>query len=206
MQISSSIITSNCVSQGIYTNLEYVKKSLTIYYTNHYWINYLKLWVKHVLNQISSSRSQRNLWRSSSSTAQEVVSKTEQSIEKNSWQPKVLVIRRLRQDCWLMDSTIDIHIYNDLKLMTDFIKKPTNIGGSIAGRVCPGRGTIQIRLALKDKREGIVLNLWNIYYLPNSLFNLVNLSLLNNVNIFYDNEYHRLYNKISQKPLVFTQR
>lgn len=61
-------------------------------------------------------------------------------------------------------------------------------------------------MTLGDGWKRIILNLWNIFYLPNSSSNLVNLSLLNIANIFYDIECHILYNKTSWKPLAFAQR
>lgn len=64
---------------------------------------------------------------------------------------------------------------------------------------------MQIRLALEDGQEGIILNFWNVFYLSNSLSNLVSLSLLNDANIFYDNERHTLYNKTSRRLLTFAQ-
>lgn len=68
--------------------------------------------------------------------------------------------------------------------MTDFIKKPTNVGRSIADEVSPGRRIIQIRLTLEDGQKKIILNRRNVFYLPNSHLNLVSLSLLNDANTF----------------------
>ena len=42
-----------------------------------------------------------------------------------------------------------------------------------------------------------------MFYLPNSLSNLISLSLLNDVDIFYNNECYNLYNKGSKKPPTF---
>lgn len=152
-----------------------------------------------------SRESQRNLQGGFNSTAQETISKTEPNVKRDSWQPKILVIRKPRQDCWLMDSAADVYVCNDLRLMTDFIKKPTNVGGLTVDGISPGYGTMRIRLALEDGRKEIVLNLQNVFYLPNSPSNLVSLSLLNDANIFYNNERHTLYNKTSRRPLAFAQ-
>lgn len=96
-----------------------------------------------------------------------------------------------------MDNATDIHVWNDLRLMIDLIKNPTRVKGSTANKISPGCGIVQIRLALKNSRKKVILNLWNIFYLLNNLFNLVNLSVLNDTNIFYNNKHHILYNKIS---------
>lgn len=61
-----------------------------------------------------------------------------------------------------------------------------------------------MRLALKDGTKSIILNLCNIYYLPNNISNLISLSFLNNVGIYYDNKQQALYNKTSQRPLALT--
>lgn len=118
----------------------------------------------------------------------------------------MLAVRRPRQDCWLMESVVDVHICNDLRPNTNFIEKPIRVGGSTTDGVSPSRGIVWIRLVLEDEWEGVILNLRNVFYLPNSPFNLVSLSFLNDNNIFYDNEHHTLYNKTSQRPLAFAQR
>lgn len=53
---------------------------------------------------------------------------------------------------------MDVHVYNNLKLMTDFIKKLTRIGRLIVDNISLGCGIVQIRLALKDRQEVIILN------------------------------------------------
>ena len=206
MQTFSSTTTTNHTTKDTCTNKEYIEKELTTYYIDCCWIKHTKLRAKYALNRMRPRGSQRNLQGVSSSTAQKVVPKTKQSIKRDSWQPKVLAIRRPRQDFWLIDSATDIHVCNDLRLMTDFIKKLTNVRGSTTDRVSPGCGIVWIRLALEDGQEGVILNLWNVFYLLNSPSNLISLSLLNNANIFYDNKHHILYNKISQRPLTFAQR
>lgn len=90
--------------------------------------------------------------------------------------------------------------------MTDFVERPTRVGGSTSDEVSLGRGTVRIRLALEDGTEGVILNLQNFYYLPNSRSNLISLSLLNDAGIYYDNEQQALYNKASRRPLAFTQQ
>lgn len=105
-----------------------------------------------------------------------------------------------------MDSAADVHVCNDLRLMTDFHNNPTKVGGSTSEGISPGRGTVKIRLAMEDGREGLILNLRNVFYLPNSPSNLVSLGLLNDAGIYYNNENQSLYDKVSRKPLAFAQR
>lgn len=55
-----------------------------------------------------------------------------------------------------MDSTADLYICNNLKLMTDFAKRLIIVGRLILNEVSLGRGTIQIRLALENRIKGII--------------------------------------------------
>lgn len=105
-----------------------------------------------------------------------------------------------------MDSAADVHVCNDLRTVTDFTENLTRVGGSTSDGISPGRGTVKIRLAMEDGNEGLILNLRTVFYLPNSLSNLVSLGLLNDAGIYYDNENQSLYNGISRRPLAFAQR
>ena len=104
-----------------------------------------------------------------------------------------------------MNSVANIYVYNNLRLMTDFAKKP-KIGKLTLDKISPGQGTIQIRLALEDKIEGVIFNFCNIYYLSNSSSNIINLNFLNDINIYYNNKWQVLYNKANQKPFAFIQQ
>lgn len=85
--------------------------------------------------------------------------------------------------------------------MTEYQKPFTRIGGSISNRVSLGRRKIQLRLGLKDGSEGLILNLYNMYYFLNSLCNLVSLSFLNNNGIYYDNKNKTLY-KVKTRQIL----
>ncbi len=93
-----------------------------------------------------------------------------------------------RQDYWLINSTADVYVCNDLRLITNFAERPTRVGESTLDGILPRRGTVQIRLALENGTERVILNLQNVYYLPNSPSNLISLSLLNDASIYYDNK------------------
>lgn len=147
--------------------------------------------------------SKRNLQRGSTAAPE---AKLEKTPKKDSWQLKVLMVKGLKEDCWLINSTANVHICNNQKLMTDFIEKPIRVRGSTADGMSPGRGIVRIRLILKDRSKGVILNLRDIYYLSNNPSNLINLRLLNNANILYDNERHNFYNKVSKKPLAFAEQ
>ena len=70
----------------------------------------------------------------------------------------------------------------------------------------PGRGKVRLRLALEDDSEGLIFNLQNVYYLPNSPCNLVSLGLLNNSGIFHNNEHENLYQITSKRVLAQAKR
>lgn len=69
--------------------------------------------------------------------------------------------------------------------MSNFVENSIKVGGSTSDSILPGRGKINIKLTLKDKIEGLVLTLTNVFYLFNNSSNLVSLGLLNNARIYY---------------------
>ena len=90
---------------------------------------------------------------------------------------------------------------NNQSLMTEYCLYTTRIGGSTLDGISPGRGKIRLRLALKNGSEGLILNLSNMFYLPNSPYNLLSLGLLNNSGIYHDNENKTFY-KIHTRQLL----
>ena len=109
------------------------------------------------------------------------------------------------QECWLLSSVVDVHICNDKRLMYKYMERPTRIGGSTSEGVLLGRGKVRLRLA-NDNKDGVILNLKNIYYLPSNPSNLVSLALLNNHGIYYNNKKERLCEKSSEKILASAKK
>lgn len=107
---------------------------------------------------------------------------------------------------WLVDSAADIHVCNDKSLMTGYYEKPTRIGRSIADGMLPGQGNVRFCLSLKGGKEGVILDLKDVFFLPSSPSNLVSLGLLNNYGIFHNNEDKTLYDKETKTPLAYAQR
>lgn len=99
-----------------------------------------------------------------------------------------------------------MHVLKDQRLMTEHMKKPMRVGRSTADKVSPNRRKVKIRLAKNDGSEGLVLTLTNIFYLPNSLSNLLSLGLFNDARMNYYNKDPILYDKSTQKTFVFAKR
>lgn len=96
-------------------------------------------------------------------------------------------------------------VCNDRNLITGYHKKPTQIGGSTADGISPGRGNIRLRVGLKGGKEGVILDVTDVFFLPSSPSNLVSLGLFNNHGIFYNNEDKILYDTETKRPLAYAQ-
>lgn len=59
---------------------------------------------------------------------------------------------------------------------------------------------------MEDETEGVILNLSNVYYQPDSPSNLISLAVLNDNNIFYDNKRQTLYQKVTKKILASAEK
>lgn len=90
--------------------------------------------------------------------------------------------------------------------MIEYHTHLTRIGGSISDGVSSGRGKIQLKLALKDRSKGLILNLHNVFYLPNSPCNLLSLGLFNNSGIYHDNKNKTFYKIYTRQVLAQIQR
>lgn len=73
------------------------------------------------------------------------------------------------------------------------------VSGSILNKISLKQSIVQIKLVLKDEIKRIIPNFCNIYYLPNSLLNLISLNLLNNVKIISN----KLFTTKSTENLLF---
>ena len=78
----------------------------------------------------------------------------------------------------------------------------TNIGRSVLNKILLGQRKIQLRLAFKNGSESLILNLLNMFYLPNSLCNLLSLKLLDNSGIYHGNENKSFYKMYIKQILV----
>ena len=72
------------------------------------------------------------------------------------------------------------------------------IGGSTLDGISLGKGKIRLKLVFKDNSENLILNLQNVFYLPNSPCNLLSLGFLNNSDIYHENKnetFYKIYSK-----------
>lgn len=109
------------------------------------------------------------------------------------------------KNCWFDDSVTDIHICNNYLLMTKYWERPIKICGSTLNKISPRKGKIQLRLGLKNGSKELILNLKNIYYLSKSSCNLLSLGLLNNSNIYHNNENEIFYKFNTRQILAHAQ-
>lgn len=167
-----------------------------------------KLRAKYALRHMKTRGSNRNLRKAGSvNTIEAKQSNTLAPPEIDSWQPTVLTIEGPHRNCWLVDSTVNVHVCNDKALMMKYQELPTRIGSSTSDGISPSRESVRLRLAVKDGSEGLVLNLRNVFYLPNSPCNLVSLGLLNDSSgIFHNNKAGTLYEVKTKKTLAQAQR
>lgn len=84
--------------------------------------------------------------------------------------------------------------------MIEYKKRPVNMVRSMSNKVLLGCRKVCLHLSLKNNSKGLILNLQNVYYLPNNLCNLVSLRLLYNSKIYYNNKqkiwYHIKFEKV----------
>ena len=92
---------------------EYVKREITTHYTDQCWVLHLELRAKYSLRQMQLRGSNKNLKKAN--TPAELVEKRKETLasEIDSWQPRIFVVVDFRQNCWLVDSAIDMHVCNN---------------------------------------------------------------------------------------------
>ena len=69
------------------------------------------------------------------------------------------MIKGFYGNCWLVDSTADVHICNNRNLMIKYQELPERIGEFILDEISPRRERIRFCLTLKDGLKRLVLNL-----------------------------------------------
>ena len=72
--------------------------------------------------------------------------------------------------------------------------------------ISPRQRKVDLWLSPKSRLENIILDFKEVFCLLSSLSNFVNLALLNNIRIFYDNENKTLYNVHTKEILAYTKR
>lgn len=101
-----------------------------------------------------------------------------------------------------MNSIANIHIYNDQTLIIKYQERSTGVEEFIFNKTLLDRKKIRLCFALENDSKKLVFNFHYIFYLQNSLYNLVSLTYLNNSNIFYNNKNKILYYCKTRKILA----
>ena len=76
--------------------------------------------------------------------------------------PKVMTMTNLSRHSWLLDSTADMHVYNNRSSFADYIVYPTDLVGYTSNSTSPGRGIIRITLASEDDTSSSIFILNNV--------------------------------------------
>lgn len=107
-----------------------------------------------------------------------------------------------------MDSTANMHVCNNKYLMANYVKRSKQIGKSTSERISLGWRKIQLRRAVSrdSERKEVTLTFNNVYYLLNSLSNLVSLVFLNDNKIYLYHENEILYGRDNKEILASTQQ
>ena len=86
--------------------------------------------------------------------------------------------------------------------MTEYHDRPTRIGEFISDDMSTWQRKVRLRLSQKDRSQGVILNLKDMFFLPRSPSNLVSLALLNNNGISYNNKNETLYDVDTKEVLA----
>lgn len=98
-----------------------------------------------------------------------------------------------------------MYICNDLDFITRYHIKSIKIEKLILNRISLKQRNVCLCLSLKRGEKGIIFDLKNVFFLLNSLSNLVSLGLLNDYRIFHNNENKILYSKKTKTHLIYAQ-
>lgn len=107
---------------------------------------------------------------------------------------------------WLLDNAADGHVCNQKQLFSIYHDDPMQIAGATSSTTSPGKGIIQLKLALEDGMPGSTLTLTNVWYMPQCPANLVSQARLNDSNVFYNNENWTLYLRDTRQILGYAPR
>lgn len=106
------------------TIYKYVGKRVKTYYNNQYWITSSKLWTKFSFCPMNSWRLYQNLNKTTAiSILPKVIKYTFSSPKLESWQLKVLLIKKFYHNYWLINLAADIYVCNNHSLIIKYHKK-----------------------------------------------------------------------------------
>ncbi len=109
---------SNRAPLGTCTNPDCIKSGNTTHYTDRCFLKYPELRPKHSLHQMRTKGSRQNLLSQTTESPSDTPT-------RESWQPKVLAVKRPRNASWLVNIAADVHVCNNRSLMTEYHERPT---------------------------------------------------------------------------------
>lgn len=99
----------------------------------------------------------------------------------------------LWENCCFVNSATDVYILNNYLWITKYQKQVIKIDKTKSNRISLERRKIQLWLILKNTFKGFILYFQNVYYPPKSFCNFISLGLLNDSNIYHNNENKTFY-------------
>lgn len=75
--------------------------------------------------------------------------------------------------------------------------------GATTLRTSPGNESVRLPLAPEDELPGAILNLYDVWYIPKCLANLISQGKLNDAGVHYNDENWRLYENNSRKVIKY---
>lgn len=102
-----------------------------------------------------------------------------------SLDPAVLAIISSTKNCWLLDTASNEHVCNNRNLFVEYYDDPITITGATASSISPGKGKIEINLALENGTQGSKMTLSQVMYMPQCPANLVSNYKLNRSGVYW---------------------
>lgn len=72
--------------------------------------------------------------------------------------------------------------------MTKYFMYHIKISRLISDKILLSKKKTRLKLVFKNNIKNLILKFQNMFYFPNSLYNLLNLSFFNNNSIYYNNK------------------
>ena len=102
---------------------------------------------------------------------------------------------------WILDGGATVHITNRKVNLSNFQEHHVAVGGSGGISISPGKGTMTVKLALRDGSLGTTLNLQEVWYMPDCACSAISQPVLNTHGVFYNDATWDIY-RLSDKQAL----